>query len=640
MSMRSRYPQPMTRAAQPTLPMRKDPVFTRRTRTTVAAATCVLSMLAVGVVVSSPATAAASPAEPATGVLLSPYYTAYDLTGDKQVTTADLDVLASKLGATPASASWATVAVADADGDSIISIADVSAVSARIIYDDGPFNLVEASTIDMQAAMNAGATTSVKLTQAYLDRIAAYDRVKVDPASNGRPLNSIISTNSAALTIAAAADATRAASGMTSMLLGVPIVVKDNYDTKDMPATGGCGCWDNNQTADDAFMVNGLRQAGAVILAKASLDEFALGFTSEFSSNQAAGSSLLIASPNNTSRTAGGSSGGTGAAISANLAGIGFGTDTGGSIRVPSSYNQLVGIRPTVGLTSRDGIIPLALSQDTGGPIARSVTDAAVALDAVVGVDPSDPITAEQTGLIPDSYTAFLDPKALRGTRIGYLTSMIPTASSANNAIALRLFNQAVANLTAQGATVVPITTTALNATLNESSGSTNEFKHDLAVYTQTHLAPAVAARSLRQIIDSGRMVPNRLTTYNPRDNITETQYQAWAGPGGTHTAAIAAGSVAVTSVLDSNDLDALVYPSGVPYGTFSTNMRLSPNSGMPTITVPMGQSSTTDAIQNAGVNLEFLGRNYDEGTIISLGYAFEQATHARTSPALYGALG
>ncbi|WP_139178790.1 amidase family protein, partial [Curtobacterium sp. MCBA15_005] len=174
--------------------------------------------------------------------------------------------------------------------------------------------------------------------------------------------------------------AERAEHGMTSMLLGVPIAVKDNYDTKDMPTTGGCGCWDDNQTDTDAAMVTGLRDAGAVILAKASLDEFAFGFVSEFSSNQPAGSSLLVASPYNTAQTAGGSSGGTGAAISANLAGIGFGTDTGGSIRVPSTYNQLVGIRPTVGLTSRDGIIPLALSQDTGGPITRSVTDAAVAL--------------------------------------------------------------------------------------------------------------------------------------------------------------------------------------------------------------------------------------------------------------------
>jgi amidase len=489
----------------------------------------------------------------------------------------------------------------------------------------------------MQAAMNAGVTTSVELTQDYLARIAAYDRTVVDTATGGRALNSIISTNSTALEAAAAADATRAAEGMTSMLLGVPIAVKDNYNTSDMPTTAGCGCWDGNQTSDDAFMVEGLRDAGAVILAKASLDEFALGFSSEFSSYQAAGTSLLVASPYNTTRTAGGSSGGTGAAIAANLSAIGFGSDTGGSIRVPSSYNQLVGIRPTVGLASRDGIVPLALSQDTGGPIARSVTDAAVALDAVVGVDPADPITAEQTGLVPDSYTEYLDPNALAGTRIGYVASMVGT-----NATVLRLWNEALDKLRAQGAEIVVIPSSpTLSATLNESSGSTNEFKHDLAIYTSTYLNSGVVARSIPQLLASGQMVPNRTSTYTGRENVTEETYQKWAGPSGTHTAAIATGSTFVTALLDDNQLDSIIYPSTAQYGTISTNMRLSPNTGMPAVTVPMGQSVSTDAgaVAGAGVNLEFLGRNYDEGTLIGLTYAFEQATHSRTTPALYPAL-
>ena len=622
----------MTAQNPSTISRGTNTVNPRRARTGAIAATGIVSMLALGCLVANPAAAAPVATEPATGVLLAPYYTELDLTGDDQVTTDDLDIVAANLGATSASASWASVATADVDTDGTITVADLAALSQRVVYDDGPFELIEASTIDMQAAMNAGVTTSVALTQAYIDRISAYDRVKVDSSLTGRPLNSIITTNSQALAIAAAADATRASEGMTSMLLGVPIAVKDNYDTVDMPTTAGCGCWDNNQTTTDAFMVKGLREAGAVILAKASLDEFALGFTSQFSSYQPAGTGLLVASPYDTTKTAGGSSGGTGAAIAANLAGIGFGSDTGGSIRVPSSYNQLVGIRPTVGLSSRDGIVPLALSQDTGGPIARSVTDAAVALDAVTGVDPVDPITAEQTGLVPDSYTEYLDPEALAGTRIGYLTSMVPTL--AQNAATYNLFQQAVATLTAQGATVVPLTTTALNSTLNESSGSTNEFKHDLAIYTQNHLAAGVESRTLAQIITSGRMVPGRTSTYTGRDAITETQYQAWAGPTGTHTAAIANGNVQATTLMDANDIDALIYPSGVPYGTFNTNMRLSPNTGMPAISVPMGV-----ATGNAGVNLEFLGRNYEEGTIIGLGYAFEQTTKARTTPALYPAL-
>jgi amidase len=612
--------------------------FSRRSRLTVTAATGLASVLALGTLAVVPTATAATPvAEPSAAALLAPYYTDLDLTGDRQVTTADLELLASHLGDTSASAEWSTVAAADTDGDKTITATDIAALSQRMIYDDGDFELIEASTIDMQAAMNAGVLTSVELTQDYIDRIAAYDKATPDASAVGRALNSIITVNKQALTAAAAADAERASKGMTSMLLGIPIAVKDNYDTKDMPTTGGCGCWNDNQTTTDAAMVAGLRNAGAVILAKASLDEFAFGFASEFSSYQPAGTSTLVASPYNLSRTAGGSSGGTGASIAANLAGIGFGTDTGGSIRIPSTYNQLVGIRPTVGLASRDGIIPLALSQDTGGPIARSVTDAAVALDAVTGVDSADPVTSEQTGKVPESYTASLDPEALKGKRIGYVTTMIGT-----NPTNVRLWNQAKATLEAQGATVVPVEQTpAFKRVLDEGSGSTNEFKHDLNEYIAKHLAPNVAARSLQGIVESGTYVPSRKSTYTSRDAITEAQYQAWAGPAGTHTTQIATGQALVTKMMDDLALDSLVYPSGTPYNTQSTNMRLSPNTGMPAISVPMGQAIAADnTITGAGVNLEFLGRDYAEGTIIGLAYAFEQATHYRTTPVLYGPLG
>lgn len=612
-----------------------------RRRTAVTGAS-LIAIVGAGIVAVPSLTAAAAPsvdARPA--AMLAPYYTELDLTGDEQVTEDDLAVLGDHLGtirpATGADAAWDAVAAADTDGDGVITVADLAALSQRIIYDDGPFQLVEASTIDMQAAMNAGVTTSVAITQEYLDRIAAFDRTRIDTATGGRPLNSIITTNAAALTAAKAADTERADHGMTSMLLGVPIAVKDNYDTKDMPTTGGCSCWGANQTDTDATMVAGLRDAGAVILAKASLDEFAYGFVSEFSTGQPAGSSLLVASPYVTSQSAGGSSGGTGAAIAANLAGIGFGTDTGGSIRIPSTYNQLVGIRPTVGLASRDGIIPLALSQDTGGPIARSVTDAAVALDAVTGVDAADPVTSAQSGKVPTSYTSSLDPTSLQGARIGYVTSMV-----GSNATTKRLFDESVAKLTAAGATVVPIApTTAFNRVLSEGSGSTNEFRHDLDAYIAKHLDPDVTARSLQGILDSGQYVASRKSTYESRNTITDAQYQAWAGPTGSHTTQLAAGKALVTQMLDDQDLDALVYPSGTPYGTQSTNMRLSPNTGMPALTVPMGQATAADGtVTGGGVNLEFLGRSFDEGTLIGLGYSFEQVTKARTAPALYGPLG
>lgn len=596
-------------------------------------------MVAVGALVATPVAAATDPAP-----LLSPYYTELDLTGDLQVTQADLDVVAANFGATPSSASWSSVAVADVDENDVITVSDLAAVSQRIVYNDGPFEIIEASALDMQAAMNAGVTSSVALTQEYLDRIAAYDEAVVDQAVGGRPLNSILTTSSVALAAAAAADAERAASGMTSTLLGIPVAVKDNYNTVDMPTSAGCDCWVDNQTDTDAFMVEGMRDAGAVIIAKATLDEWAFGFSSAYSVGNVAG--IPVANPYNTTKTAGGSSGGTGAAIAANLAGIGFGTDTGGSIRVPASYNQLVGIRPSVGLASRDGIVPLALSQDTGGPITRSVTDAAIALDAVTGVDENDTVTAAQTGLVPDSYTEFLDEESLSGARIGFVPSMIGT-----NATTVRLWNEAKAAMEAKGATFVTLTApSGFSNVLNESSGSSNEFKHDLNEYIETHLDPDVTLRSLGAIIDSGRLITSRIGTYVGRNNITEEQYQTWAGPTGTHTLQLAAGRVLVTGMLNDPDgnpatddaLDAIVYPSGNPYSTQGTNLRLSPNTGLPSVSVPMGQATVADGSATnvgGGVNLEFLGRMFDEGTLIGLTYAFEQETQLRTTPTLYGPL-
>ncbi|MGO1289357.1 MAG: amidase family protein, partial [Cellulosimicrobium funkei] len=332
-------------------------------------------------------------------------------------------------------------------------------------------------------------------------------------------------------------------------------------------------------------------------------------------------------------------------AVAANLAGLGLGTDTGGSIRVPSSYNQLVGVRPTVGLASRDGIVPLALSQDTGGPMARSVLDAAVALDAVAGVDAADPVTSRQEGEVPASYTQYLDEGALDGTRIGYVPSML-----GSNAATLRLWAQTRATLESLGATVVevtppttwsPVLPNGFASVLSEGSGSTNEFKHDLDAYVATHLAPQVEARTLQGIVDSGRYVPSRRSTYVSRDAVTEEAYQAWAGPEGSHTKVLAEGKVLVTAMLDDADLDALVYPSANPYGTIGTNLRLSPNTGLPAVTVPVGQAVATDGtVTGGGVNLELLGRDFDEGPLLGLAYALEQATQARTSPALYGPLG
>jgi len=592
----------------------------------------------IATVVTVPAAAVAATTSP----FLAPYYTALDLTQDAQVTTDDLEVAAAALGTTSSQTGWPDVSVIDLDADDVITAVDLASLSQRIIYDDGPFQLVEASVIDMQAAMNAGVTTSVEITREYIDRIETYDRVKIDPAETGRPLSSIITVGAqTALAAAAAADASRATNGMTSMLLGVPIALKDNYNTVDMPTTAGCGCWNANQPTSDAHMVEGLRAEGAVILAKASMDEFAINLSSQFSAFQTPGTALTVASPLDTSRSSGGSSGGTGASISANLAGIGFGTDTGGSIRVPSTYNSLVGVRPTVGLASRDGIVPLALSQDTGGPITRSVTDAAVALDAVVGVDEDDPATERQAGQVPESYTSYLDADVLNGARIGYVASML-----GSNPNTLALWEQTKQLFAGKGATLVEVTPPdGWSAILAEGSGSGPEFNHDLQAYIEKYLAPDVAARSLLAISQSDNIVPGRAgNPYGQRASVTLEDYEGWAGPNGTHTVQLAAGKSLVLQLMNDLDLDAIVYPSGNPYSTIGSNMRLSPNTGLPAVTVPMGwvpvyTPPTGDPTVAGNVNLEWLGRDFAEGPLLGLAYAFEQATHARTSPTLYPAL-
>ncbi|WP_017934293.1 amidase family protein [Nocardioides sp. Iso805N] len=602
---------------------------------------------------SSAADAVAPAGASDSGAYLAPFYTKGDLTGDKQITAADLDRARAALGKTSGDAGWSAVAAADLDGDGTITIADLARLAQKVIYDDGSFDLIEASALDMQKAMNAGVITSVELTQDYLDRITAYNSNTVDPAGTGRPLNAIITTDAEdALAAAAASDAARAKNGHGSgMLDGIPILLKDNYDTKDMPTSAGCSCWEDNQTATDATMVTGLRDKGAIILGKASMDEFAYGFVSQYSTGSPVGSSKYVASPYNTAQSAGGSSGGTGASISANLGAIGFGTDTGGSIRVPSSYNQLVGLRPTVGLTSRDGIVPLALTQDTGGPIARSVSDVAVALDAVVGSDDADAATADADSHLPDSYTSYLDPTALQGKHFAYFTTMVPSATgSASQAAAYAIFMAAVAKLQAQGATVDAIDPSTLAADptsgvtvaqiLGEGSGSTNEFKSNIAAYVANHLDPTVADRTLAQIVASGQFVPSYKNTYTSRDAVTTDTYNTWMS---THGTLISNGSAYLTSLMNTDDIDAVIYPTTTTYGTFGSNLRLSPNTGMPAITVPAGQDTPADvtagAPANANVNLEFLGRDYDEGDLISYGYSFEQATKARTTPALYPAL-
>ena len=266
-------------------------------------------------------------------------------------------------------------------------------------------DVTTATIEDLNRAFDAGTLTAEELVERYLARIAAYDDA-------GPALNAVMALNPEARARARALDTERAAGGPRSPLHGIPFVLKDNLDTADLPTTAGSVLLAGSVPPDDAFLVRKLRAAGAIVLAKVNMSEFASG---------GAMSSLggRTRNPHDLVRTPSGSSGGTGAAIAAAYAQVGLGTDTGGSVRGPSTANGIAGLKPTYGLLSRDGIVPLALSFDTAGPMARHVYDVAAALGVMTGVDPADDATAASAGRFETDYTRFLDPDALRGARIG-----------------------------------------------------------------------------------------------------------------------------------------------------------------------------------------------------------------------------
>ncbi|MFC5653858.1 amidase family protein, partial [Paenibacillus solisilvae] len=289
-------------------------------------------------------------------------------------------------------------------------------LSQQAIYNDGDFQLVEARVIDAQASMEAGKLTAVELTQKYLDRIAAYDKATVngDPAT---ALNSIIEVNDHALQDAAKLDAEREQSGPRSLLHGIPVIVKDNFNTADIATTVGCKCLDGFLPENDAEMVEKLRDAGAIVLAKANLTEFASGYSGQSSYMRSSNAYL-------SGGESGGSSAGTGAAIAANLGMIGLGSDTGGSIQVPGAYQGLADVYQSFGLVSREGIAPLAGDQDRGGPLTRTLDDSVIMLDLYAGTDPEDPTTANADAERELSYAAALDKNGLKGARIGYVSTI------------------------------------------------------------------------------------------------------------------------------------------------------------------------------------------------------------------------
>lgn len=562
---------------------------------------------------------------------LAPAYQRGELTGDAKVDRDDLSVLMSAVGRKVGDPGWDAVAPADADQDGVITVADVAALSKRFVYDDDPFDLQETDVVAIQKAMTAGVLTSQELTAQYLRRIASYDRTTgLDPFEPDAALASIIATNPTAMAEAAALDAERAATGPRSILHGIPIIAKDNINLAGLATTAGCGCLADNVTSTDADAIERLKAMGAIVIAKANLSEFAQHTTVSDSAYGSTRNPFGLALP------PGGSSGGTGASISANLGVVGLGTDTGGSIRVPASTNGLVGLRPTTGLVSREGVIPLDEYRDTIGPMTRNVSDAALALDALAGTDPADPMTAPADAHKPVSYAQALDPEALRGARVGYLSGFGWDEKQPGS---LALVTEARADLEAAGATVVDIGEYGIG--LDGVHGS-RSFAHDMDMYLDTFYKPGYTFLDLAQKIIDAEKAGTPLSSF-PGETVRE-----WASTTAAEREKFTADFLVlqrsmrdrVDQLMAENDLDAIVYPStSGTVGTAGSNNIISAFTGYPAITVPMGFAPLPpEAPAYAGFpeGLEFLAGPYAEEKLFGLAYAFEQRTHHRQEPPLF----
>ncbi len=485
-----------------------------------------------------------------------------------------------------------------------------------------PLRLEETTIAEVHAAMRARQLTCRQLVQRYLDRIEAIDK-------RGPAINAIVVVNAAALATADSLDARYRRDGLTGPLHCIPMIVKDNFETTDLPTTAGSLALKGWLPLRDATMVARIRAAGAIVLAKSNMNEWA------FSPYETVNSILpgYTKNPYVLDRVTAGSSGGTAAAVADNEGTVGLGTDTGNSIRGPSAHTALVGIRSTMGLTSRAGVVPLSNSADIAGPMARTVADAVRVFDVVAGSDPDDPVTAEADARRERDYNAFVAPGGLRGARIGVLRQAYERASTDSEVV--KVFTAALASMRAAGATIVdPAGIDSLPALLRTSGGGCNPFKYDLERYLAARGANA-PVKTVDEVLKSGNYHPLAQTRLQAAQAVTTPPEDS---PGCQAREAMRVRlRAAVNAMMDALRLDALVYPTwsnpprligdlNTPHG--DNSQLFSPLTGFPAITVPMGY---TREVLPAGVT--FFGRAWSEGTLIRLAYGYEQATRHRRAP-------
>ena len=500
-----------------------------------------------------------------------------------------------------------------------------------------PFALDEATLADLQSAMASGRMTAHSVTQQYLDRIHALDRT-------GPMLRSVIEINPDALSIADTLDRERKAGRVRGPLHGIPILVKDNINTADrMTTTAGSYALAGSIPLQDATIAARLRAAGAILLGKTNLSEWA-NFRSTHASSGWSGRGGQARNPYVLDRNPCGSSSGSGAAVSANMCALAVGTETDGSIVCPSSANGIVGIKPTLGLVSRAGIIPIAHSQDTAGPMARTVRDAAILLNVLAGVDPRDPATSSSSARGQTDYTSFLDPNGLRGARIGVARTKFFGYSDVTD----KLINDAIDAMKAQGAVIVDPANVETAGKFDDSEFDVllYEFKADLNNYLAS-LGPKAPVKSLQDIIDYNDRHKDQEMPFFGQEIMIQAQAK---GPltEKKYLDELASNlkmsrTDGIDATMDKYKLDAIVAPTGSPAwttdlingdhfsGASSTPAAVA---GYPNINVPAGFS------HNLPVGISFFGRAYSEPTLIKLAYAYEQSTKHRRAPRFIPTLG
>jgi amidase len=498
-----------------------------------------------------------------------------------------------------------------------------------------PFTLEEATVSDLQDRMAKGALTSAALTRAYLDRIAALDR-------RGPELRSIIETNPDALSVAEGLDRERREKGPRGPLHGIPVLLKDNLDTADRTTTtAGSLALAGSIPARDSFVARRLREAGVVLLGKANLSEWA-NIRSNRSSSGWSARGGRCRNPYALDRNPCGSSSGSGVAVSANLCALAIGTETDGSIVCPANANGIVGIKPTLGLVSRSGIIPIAHSQDTAGPMCRTVKDAAILLAAITGVDSADASTAESPGRAATDYTKAFDPAGLKGARIGVHRKAFGFHPGVD-----RVMEEALRALKQEGAVLVDPADIPHVGEYDESELEVllYELKADLNAYL-AGLGPKAPVKSLADVIAFNESHRAEEMPYFGQELFLQAQEK---GPltDSTYLEALEKNrrlsrAEGIDAVMDQHKLDAVVAPTGGPawltdlvngdhfIGGSSTAAAVA---GYPSITVPAG------FVFGLPVGISFIGRAWSESTLVRLAYAFEQATRARRPPRMVDTL-